>query len=107
MRDYLTIGSTPPEEDCAQVGSEDYMKRALAEVKRYRELILKTCGEPPTGTRLKAMTFPHDFGHYVELVVEYDDADPKGFEYALHVESHGPSNWAGENAELFTGKFPG
>ena len=49
------------------------------------------------------MTFPHDFGDYVELVVEYDDADPKGLEYALHVESHGPSNWAGENAE----KFPG
>ena len=63
-----------------------------------------TCGEPPVGTELKAMTFPHDFGDYVELVVEYDDADPKGLEYALHVESHGPSNWAGENAEKFPGE---
>lgn len=103
MRDYLTIGSTPPDEECAQVGSEGYRERAIAEINRYRELILKTCGEPPAGTELKAMTFPHDFGEYVELVVEYDDADPKGLEYALHVESHGPSNWAGENAE----KFPG
>jgi len=103
MRDYLTIGSTPPEEECAQVGSDGYRKRAIAEINRYRELILKTCGEPPAGAELKAMWNPHDFGEYVELVVEYDDGDPKGLEYAFHVESHGPSNWAGENAE----KFPG
>ena len=36
MRDYLTIGSTPPDEDCAQVGSDDYLKRAFSEISRYR-----------------------------------------------------------------------
>ena len=44
MRDHMSIGSTPPDEDCAQVGSRDYdyRKRAIAEVKRYRDLIVKT-----------------------------------------------------------------
>ena len=105
MRDHMSIGSTPPVEDCAQVGSRDYdyRKRAIAEVKRYRDLIVKTCGSPPPGTRLVSLWSPHDFGSYVELVVEYEDSDPKGLEYALHVESNGPSNWAGDNAK----KFPG
>jgi hypothetical protein len=101
MRDYLTIGSTPPEEECAQVGSENYRKRAIAEIRRYRELLINTCGEPPAGTELKAKWNPHDFGEYVELVVEYDENDPLGLEYALHLESHGPSNWAGDDAKKF------
>jgi hypothetical protein len=102
MREYLTIGSTPPDEDCAQVGSEGYRKQAISEIKRYRDLIVSTCGEPPAGTELKAKWNPHDFGEYVVLVVEYDDADPLGAKYAMHVENYGPSNWAGDNAKRWT-----
>jgi len=31
MRDYFSIGQTPSEEDCAQVGQPDYRRKAMEE----------------------------------------------------------------------------
>ena len=39
MRDYFSIGPTPSEEDCAQVGQPDYRRKAIAECQRFIELI--------------------------------------------------------------------
>lgn len=98
MTDYLNIGSSPAEEDCAQVGSPDYHNKAMAELKRYRDLIRAHCGKEPPGTKLVIKWFPHDFGTYGELVCEYQEGDEVGLSYALHVESNGPCRWDGEGA---------
>ena len=64
MRDYVSIGSAPSDEDCVAVGSEDYYKKARAECQRFIEVIRKKLGPEPSGARLVVKSFPHDFGTY-------------------------------------------
>jgi hypothetical protein len=49
MRDYLTIGSTPAAEQCASLGSENYSPQASAEIRAFRNQIIRVLGEPPFG----------------------------------------------------------
>ncbi len=62
MRDYIDLGSSPANEDCAQVGSENYSQKAREECVRFIELIRKVVGEEPEGAYLAVKSNPHDFG---------------------------------------------
>jgi hypothetical protein len=95
MRDYFTLGSTPYEEDCAQVGTEGYYERAKAECKRYIELLRKIFGNEPDGARLAIKSFPHDFGTYYEVVCWFDTGLKESVEYAEKCEDEGPGTWEG------------
>lgn len=93
MQDYLSIGSVPSGEDCAQVGEEDYHVKAITECRRFLDLIKRTVGEPPEGAKLGIKGFEHDFGTYYEVVVYYDVDDEAATSYAYKVESEAPQNW--------------
>lgn len=93
MRDSLELGSSPVDEDCAQVGTEGYYERAKTEIKALRNQLIRIVGEPPRGATLKMKGFPHDFGTYHELGVVYDDDDDKATEYAFRCESECPQLW--------------
>ena len=92
-RDYIDIGSSPSEEDCAQVGSPDYERRARTECARFIELIRKTLGEEPPGAHLAVKSNPHDFGTYYEVVCYYQYADEEAQKYAYRCESDAPARW--------------
>ncbi len=92
-RDYVDIGSSPSDEDCAQVGSPDYYTRAKAECARFIELIRKTLGEVPPGAHLAVKSNPHDFGTYYEVVCYYQDDDEEARKYAYRCESDAPAKW--------------
>jgi len=96
MRDYVTIGSTPPDEPCAQVGSEDYTQRSIVECNRYIGRIREFCGPEPEGAALKIKSFPHDFGSYLEVVCYYDTNNEEAINYAFKVEGEGPMRWEGD-----------
>ncbi len=95
MRDYINIGSSPCDEDCAQVGSEDYYIQAMNECKKFRDQIREVCGPEPenSSAKLRVKEFPHDFGTYYEVVCVYDDEDEIGMDYAFFVEGNSPENW--------------
>jgi len=93
MKDYINIGSTPVEEDCAQVGQPDYPEQSRKECQVFKKQLLRKFGEPPMSTRLAIKEFPHDFGTYREVVVVYDDQDREGLEYALKLEGETPEKW--------------
>jgi len=93
MKDFINIGSSPIEEECAQVGSENYLERARQECQRYIATIRRVCGKEPEGARLAVIAFPHDFGTYYEVVCHYDDSCPESFDYALWIEGNGPVVW--------------
>lgn len=99
--DYLTLGSTPSDESCAQVGSPNYTRDALSECRRFRDLLARAF-PPPPGARFGVKSFPHDFGTYHEVVVLVDDQDSMGF--ALSVEEKLPSTW--QELEHLAGKEP-
>ena len=95
MRDYLSIGCTPCDEECAQVGSENYRKRAIIECTRYIQLLRGIFGDEPEGARFSIKAFPHDFGSYHEVVIYFDDDNEEAIEYAFNVENNCPSTWEG------------
>ena len=90
---YITIGPAPCDEDCVQVGADDYHERARPECKRFIALIRSTLGPEPMGARLAIKSFPHDFGTYEEVVCYYDENSEEATEYAFKCESDSPSHW--------------
>lgn len=93
MKDFLHIGAAPAEEDCVQLGAENYSARASEECRRFIALIRKRLGQEPPGARLRVGSFPHDFGTYKEVVCDFDDEIPASVEYAFKVEAEAPSRW--------------
>lgn len=104
MGDYLEIGSSPYEEDCAQVGSENYRARALLEYRAYISQLRREFGPEPAGARLRIKANAHDFGTYHEVVCDFDDTLAGSVDYAYRLESDGPARWDNEAlAELKKG----
>lgn len=95
MKEYLTLGSSPTDENCAQVGDEDYQVKSREECRRYIDLLLKKFGPEPTGAKLSVKSFPHDFGSYREVVCWYDTEIPESFNYCLNIENNLPRTWEG------------
>jgi hypothetical protein len=93
MRDYISIGSSPPEESCQQVGSQDYPRKARIECRQYIEALRKHLGPEPEGARLYIQSNPHDFGTYYEVNCEYEDDNEEATAYAFKCEGEGPMTW--------------
>ena len=88
--DYMSLGPTPCDEPCAQVGADDYSTRYRIECNAYCKQLIRMFGEPPDGARLITKGFPHDFGMYHEVVVEYNRETA---DYAMNVERNLPGRW--------------
>ena len=110
MQDSFELGTTVPlDEHCAQLGSPTYYKDSNAEAIALIDMIERTIGKPPAGTRLKKIACPHDFGTYYDISVIYDPNDEESEEYMLQVESNLPDRWdkkAIEVLEILGYSFP-
>ena len=95
MKDYFCIGATPSEEDCAQVGTPDYHRKAIAECYRFIQLIRDTLGPEPEGAELRIKAFEHDFGTYHEVVCWFETDNEAAREYAVRCENDAPATWEG------------
>lgn len=93
MRDYLSIGSTPCDEPCAQVGSENYSTEMRRESAAFIAQLRRQLGPEPEGASLRVKSFPHDYGSYHEVVCYFDDQLPASVEYAFKCEAEAPANW--------------
>ena len=94
MRDYVSIGSAPCDEDCVQVTKEgDYHEAMKTECRRFLELIRKKLGPEPPGTRLAVKANPHDFGTYYDVICYFNDNDDEGRHYAFRCEAQSPRTW--------------
>lgn len=93
MKEYISLGSAPYEESCAQLGTDDYTARARKECSRFIELIRKKCGPERGSASLRMKGFNHDFGIYYEVICEFDVNDVEGTKYAYEVEANIPDYW--------------
>ena len=96
--DVIYLGSTPSNEDCAQVGSPDYPERSRAECRAFITAIKRVCGEPPEGARLTIKSESHDFGTYREVAIIFDGTSKEAADYADKVDRHAPATW--EEADM-------
>ena len=62
MIDTLEIGPSPSDENCVQIGADDYSFLASAECTRFIALIREVCGPEPEGAQLIIKHHRHDFG---------------------------------------------
>jgi hypothetical protein len=93
MRDYIDIGCAPHCEDCAQLGSDDYQRRAASECAAYIRQLRRMFGPEPPGARLAIKSNDHDFGEYLSVVCWFDQDVPAAVDYAFHCEGQGPQLW--------------
>lgn len=101
MTEYLELGSTPANEDCAQVGAEDYGTRMQAETRRYIDQLYKMFPEASDyGVSFVRKSYSHDFGTYHEVCARFDDRDAQSSEFASFVENNLPACWEDEPAPL-------
>ena len=93
MDTYLALAPAPVEENCVQVGTDDYTPKARAECIRFIALLRTKFGPEPAGARLTVKSFPHDFGKYLEVVCYFDETLPESVEYAYRCEEDLPATW--------------
>lgn len=86
MRDYISIGSAPHDENCQQLGENYNSLKAQLELRAFRNQILRHYPVPNETVGVRAKSFPHDFGSYSEICVVYDDDQEDDVRYAFDVE---------------------
>jgi hypothetical protein len=93
MYDTIEIGPVPCDENCEQVGTDNYSAvKARKECEIYKAQIERTF-TIPEGVFLKITSNPHDFGNYFEVVIKYDESNEKAVEAAYHIEEQLPAEW--------------
>jgi len=98
MQDHQTIGPVPCNEDCQQVGTPSYdHAKAKLECETFKAQLERTFKNPPVGASIGIMSFPHDFGTYMEVVVFFDDEIEAAMDYMLEVEGDTPEEWDEES----------
>ena len=104
MFEHVSIGASPINEPCAQVGAPDYHERSFKETRAYVNQLRRVLGEEPEGASLSVKSQPHDFGAYREVVCYFDGNNPVAVDYAFRAEEQQPTEWDDEaRAELGLG----
>lgn len=98
--DVLTIGPTPSDEDCVQVGTDLYGELNPLEIRAYAQQIERMFPNRPENVMFKRNSESHDFGTYHELGLKWDTNDEAATEWVFNVENNSPSNWD-EQARAF------
>jgi hypothetical protein len=94
MKDYLVLGPVPYDEDCAQVGAEDYIEKSSLEILAYLNQLNRKFPEAESkGIDFKKKRFDHDFGSYYEVCAYWNVNDEVSDEYVYIIEASLPDVW--------------
>jgi hypothetical protein len=89
-RDSFSVNSVPYEEECAQVGEDNYRRKAMVECVAYINQLQRLFPEAKShGIEFNMKWHSHDFGSYAEVELYFDESD----DYAYHIDKNLPSNW--------------
>lgn len=105
--DYMEIGSSPSDEDCAQLGSDNYDKLSRIELNAYVHQLERMFPYVKNSDSLKfaVKRFNHDFGTYAEVVIYFDTANEFEYNCAIDIEHNLPMNWDEEAKEEIKNKL--
>lgn len=98
--DYFTLGATPFEEPCLQVGKAD-LDQMKEETRRYADLLRRRFPIPEYLTAsFSVKTFDHDLGAYPEAIVRFDADCHLSGSFAIFVDGNLPGEWT--DADVLT-----
>ena len=96
-KQHISLGAAPANEPCAQVGVDGYREIARHECKRHIEVLrafyIAQRGAIPDGLTFKLKSNQHDFGDYLDVIVEFDETDCDALEAALWLDNNRPCEW--------------
>jgi hypothetical protein len=92
--DLIALGTVPSGEEPASESEIDYVGRAFLQCRRFIDLLRHTIGAEPQGAKLRVRRSGPDFSPYLEVVVEFDDADDTARAYANRCDRGAPKRWA-------------
>lgn len=102
----ITLGPTPCDESCAQVGEDNYLIRAHAESTVYKAQLQRIvdvwkskhpASSPPNGEAfLRLVEHPHDYGSYVEVSIVFNSESRGACNLASYLENNLPAEWDAE-----------
>ncbi len=94
MQEYIEIGCSPSDEQCAQVGDTGYYVQARKECTAFINQLNRTFGDPKKyNCLLLTKSNNHDFGEYLEVRCYYETTNEISVEYAMRVEREYPNKW--------------
>ncbi len=98
MYEYMEIGPVPADENCAQLGTDDYRENASKEMNAYINQLERVFSEHIANGEVffRKKWFAHDFGSYGEVVVCYNPDNTNSCNAAFEIEGNLPSNWDDE-----------
>jgi hypothetical protein len=91
--DLIALGTVPSGEAPASASDVDYGARAFWQSRRFIDLLRHTVGAEPEGAKLRVRRSGPDFNTYVEVVVEFDDANDAARAYANRCDREAPTRW--------------
>jgi hypothetical protein len=91
--DLIALGTVPAGEVPAAGSEIDYVGRAFWQCRRFIDLLRHTVGAEPEGAKLRVRRSGPDFNAYVEVVVEFDDANQAARAYANRCAREAPTRW--------------
>ena len=87
MRDYLSIGTVPTDEDCTHnEPTGQYATAQRREARLFADQVRRHYPEPDAGY-MTVKSFPHDFGSYYEACAVFDDENEAACNWAYTVEA--------------------
>ena len=89
MRDYMTLGSVPYEEDCIQMGKDGQKEECRRFVNMLREKFINI----PEWASFSVKSNPYESEYYYEAAVTWNDDDEESTQFAFFVESNIPARW--------------
>jgi hypothetical protein len=94
MKEYMEIGASPYDEDCAQVGTVDYYDKSKAEMTAYINQLNRLFSDAESkGIDFKIKRFYHDFGTYGEVCMYWNIDNEISDQYVYIIESNLPATW--------------
>ena len=89
----IALGTVPAGEAPAGASEIDYVGRAFLQCRRFIDLLRHTVGAEPEGAKLRIRRSGPDFNPYLEVVVEFDDANRIARAYAIRCDREAPTRW--------------
>ena len=93
MRDFMTLGPVPFEEECIQVSPEVDYTEMRNEVSKFVAMLERRFTNIPENAYFGIKRESHDFGTYFEAAVYWDTEDEESRDFAFYVENHLPASW--------------
>src|SRR5256712_13884592 len=101
----IALGTVPGGEAPAAASEIDYVGRAFWQCRRFIDLLRHTVGAEPEGAKLRVRRSGPDFNPYVEVIVEFDHANPAARAYANRCDREAPTRWDQAAGAALTGSL--